>query len=490
MSFPKEQKKCTNLCDRLVKKTTHFFYTKFIKSHRENADRNRREFILNVVLLCVILISSLFTAMVCFDRFFIETTKTSKGMGVWPMFLIFLTFVSLHLLVRKGFFKFATVVVLSLVYLMTTYTMYHWGFDTPQVWISYALVIVMANVLTEFRVAIIILVIIFLTIFTITNFQLNGVMEPLRYWKAIEPTSVDAFQLGITLGMVAILAWLSNYEITKSLKRARASEQKLKQERDLLETKVKERTKELQQMQIEKMSQLYRFAEFGKLSSGLFHDITNHLTALFLNLENLQDLNEKKRVRTIKNDLKGVFNTKEKLEDFLNVMWKQLQVRDAEKKERFLLEEEVQKVMEVMQYNACKNKVTLVFKKTESIEVFNSPIKLSQVITNLILNAIEAYPRVDKISSIDKKKREVEIVLKKESDRAVISVRDWGDGISSDSINSIFNPFFSTKESSTRMGAGIGLFSVKEAVENSFNGTIAVESSSQGGTKFTVTFKV
>ncbi len=62
---------------------------------------------------------------------------------------------------------------------------------------------------------------------------------------------------------------------------------------DLLEIRVQERTEDIRRMQIEKMSQLYRFAEFVKLSSGFFHDIMNHLAVLFLNLENLEDINKK-----------------------------------------------------------------------------------------------------------------------------------------------------------------------------------------------------
>ena len=47
-----------------------------------------------------------------------------------------------------------------------------------------------------------------------------------------------------------------------------------------MEVKVEERTKELKKLQMEKMEQLYRFAEFGQLSSGLFHDLINPLTAI------------------------------------------------------------------------------------------------------------------------------------------------------------------------------------------------------------------
>lgn len=40
-------------------------------------------------------------------------------------------------------------------------------------------------------------------------------------------------------------------------------------------------------MQSEKISQLYRLAEFGRISAGIFHDLINPLTAISLNLEQI-----------------------------------------------------------------------------------------------------------------------------------------------------------------------------------------------------------
>src|SRR6185369_9267351 len=79
-----------------------------------------------------------------------------------------------------------------------------------------------------------------------------------------------------------VLAWLWNHEVEKSLKRARKSESELKEERDMLEITVEERTKALRQTEFEKVEQLHQFAEFGQLASGLFHDLLNLVNAASL----------------------------------------------------------------------------------------------------------------------------------------------------------------------------------------------------------------
>lgn len=48
----------------------------------------------------------------------------------------------------------------------------------------------------------------------------------------------------------------------------------------MLEQLVTDRTVQVQQIQLEKITQLYRFADFGRLTSGLMHDLVNPLTSV------------------------------------------------------------------------------------------------------------------------------------------------------------------------------------------------------------------
>jgi signal transduction histidine kinase len=99
------------------------------------------------------------------------------------------------------------------------------------------------------------------------------------------------------------------------------------------------------------------------------------------------------------------------------------------------------------------------------------PEFLTDVLTNLLLNAIEASPSGG----------EVTIRMRRQAAEAIIEIEDQGQGIPSGVRSRIFDPFVTTKS----RGTGLGLSIVKKRVEQ-LHGHIAVESQTSG-TRFTVT---
>jgi signal transduction histidine kinase len=83
-------------------------------------------------------------------------------------------------------------------------------------------------------------------------------------------------------------------------------------------------------------------------------------------------------------------------------------------------------------------------------------IQLQQVILNLVLNAVEA------ISGIDEGAREMRISTDRESSNGVlVSVRDLGPGLDPESVDRLFEPFYTTKPN----GLGMGLAICRSIVE-------------------------
>jgi signal transduction histidine kinase len=62
-------------------------------------------------------------------------------------------------------------------------------------------------------------------------------------------------------------------------------------------------------------------------------------------------------------------------------------------------------------------------------------------------------------------------------------VSDRGAGITDKNRAKVFRPFYTTK----KQGIGIGLFIVKQVVENDFGGTITILDNARQGTVMTVT---
>jgi signal transduction histidine kinase len=101
--------------------------------------------------------------------------------------------------------------------------------------------------------------------------------------------------------------------------------------------------------------------------------------------------------------------------------------------------------------------------------------RIKQALLNLLLNALEASKAGDT----------VEITTWNEGPFISIIIEDTGKGISSEEMENIFKPFFTTK---TR-GSGLGLAIIDRIVKE-HGGDIEVESKVGKGTKFTIKMKV
>ena len=102
------------------------------------------------------------------------------------------------------------------------------------------------------------------------------------------------------------------------------------------------------------------------------------------------------------------------------------------------------------------------------------PDRLEQVVSNLIGNALKhGSPH-----------RPVRISLRDDADSVILSVHNYGPAISPELLSVIFDPFRRASVGDGRIG--LGLYIAHEIVA-AHGGTIAVESTAQDGTTFTVT---
>jgi signal transduction histidine kinase len=129
----------------------------------------------------------------------------------------------------------------------------------------------------------------------------------------------------------------------------------------------------------------------------------------------------------------------------------------------------------LFRHDAERRNVRLEFDQpSEEISVVASEDALSEVLSNLIVNAIEAQPDGGR----------VRVGLARHADRLEIHVEDDGPGISPELRAKIFQPFFTTKAT----GTGLGLSIVARRVAE-MGGTIACESPLKNGkgTRFRLT---
>ncbi len=115
---------------------------------------------------------------------------------------------------------------------------------------------------------------------------------------------------------------------------------------------------------------------------------------------------------------------------------------------------------------------------SEPLYVDADPVRLTQIVENLLHNAVKFTDDGGRI----------EIALEREAGRAVLSVRDSGIGIAPENLSVIWDPFVQADTSLERIrgGLGIGLALVKSLVEL-HGGTVAARSEGVGkGSEFVV----
>lgn len=144
-------------------------------------------------------------------------------------------------------------------------------------------------------------------------------------------------------------------------------------------------------------------------------------------------------------------------------------------KEHFNFDKMVSEAIEGIQTATPKYRITVQGKA--GIEYFGDESHLTQVITNLISNAIKYSPHVD----------EVEIYVSTVSDFVKVSVKDFGMGIKEDERKKIFERFYRVGAIQKNFpGMGIGLYICDQIIKN-HGGSLWVESELGKGSVFSFT---
>jgi signal transduction histidine kinase len=115
-------------------------------------------------------------------------------------------------------------------------------------------------------------------------------------------------------------------------------------------------------------------------------------------------------------------------------------------------------------------------KRDAGISMVGDPVKFDQMISNLLLNSIDAIKERRRPG-----KNRIEIAVRDEQDRVNISFADNGVGIPAKNRGKVFDPFFSTK--SPGKGEGLGLFIVWNILKMQ-GGRIRIDPNYKDGARF------
>jgi two-component system phosphate regulon sensor histidine kinase PhoR len=140
-----------------------------------------------------------------------------------------------------------------------------------------------------------------------------------------------------------------------------------------------------------------------------------------------------------------------------------------------VLQDLIHRVVHVQQAEAEHKQIALITRLHPTpLHAHVDPQRMTQVITNLVGNAINYTPEGGEIS----------IELEPDGGQAVMRIGDTGIGIAPDMLEQVFEPFFRADDKAAE-GTGLGLTIAREIV-HLHGGTIDVESELGQGSVFTV----
>lgn len=456
------------------------FFSVLVQPRSRAPLQQRREFIVNVILVTAI---GLCLAALISNQNDILQSPDYSGVPAYVMPIVFLAFCCLFLLSRAGFHAVAAYCIVGMYFISATFTLAQWGADLPIGVLVYALLIVMSGALISTKWAFTMTVVNAFTLTAIWLLQSSHILQPDSYWKDMPPEAQDVMIITFIFASIAVVSWLFNREIERALNRALRSEASLKAERDQLEMKVDERTRDLRQAQFEKMSHLYRLAEMGKVASGFFHDLVNPLTVVSLNLERLSHATTSTdapppAAADVSALVTRAMSGTQRIEQFVQAAQKQIKQQSAIT--TFSLADEIRQVIQMLQPKAAAAGVRIEVHEQDPIWLRGDSVKFYQVVSNLIANAIDACEAIPDVA-----RKHINIQLSRDANAGRITIHDQGCGIAAENLEKIFNPFFTTKSSAR--GMGIGLAITKHIVEHDFNGSIHVTTVADRGSTFTIT---
>ena len=237
--------------------------------------------------------------------------------------------------------------------------------------------------------------------------------------------------------------------------------------RDRLSVRNRLEEAQAQLIQAEKMASL------GQLAAGVAHEINNPLTGILM-YGNL--LKEKLRADPLLQDnLNYILEDAERCRDIVKNLLAYSR-QSSTSRERFSLNTLIDESFTLIRDQKLFIDVTIrKFLSGDSLLVKADKKKMSQVVINLIMNALDVMEKKGVLTV--RTYRDVENKL------ACLEISDTGSGIPKENLTRIFDPFFTTKE--LGKGTGLGLSTAYGIVKDN-NGEIFVKETGPEGTTFLV----
>lgn len=305
--------------------------------------------------------------------------------------------------------------------------------------------------------------------------------------------------------ILIVIGYISKQKDNRLLKQQKEAilnvNKELKTKNDAVESGIK-KLKDTQS----KLVESEKMASLGQLTAGVAHEINNPVNFISSNIkplklsisEIMEILNAYRKLNDAESTESNIQKAKELEEKYdIEYLIKELNtilagindgaertkeivlgLRNFSRLDKHQLKEiKLSEMIDsnlVLLRNKYKDRIDIKRSYDENIPYIQCyPGQLSQVIMNILNNAIQAIDGKGTIS----------IKTRLSGEKAEILISDTGKGIPNDKLDNIFDPFYTTKE--VGKGTGLGL-SISYGIIQEHNGKIDVDSELGKGTTFTI----
>ena len=247
---------------------------------------------------------------------------------------------------------------------------------------------------------------------------------------------------------------------TAALKRAKAELKHLNEE---LEKRVDERTTQLRHASEAlreaqaQLAHVNRVTAMGQLAASISHEVMQPITAEINNVEAaLRWLgSQPPNLEEVRQALDEAVNEGNRAIDVIGRI-RALVKKAPPRKDACDINEAILEVVGLTRSEMAKHNISVQTRLAQDLpRIDGDKVQLQQVILNLIINAVDA------MRSISQGPRELFISTAKDVGGVLVTVRDSGPGLSPESVERLFDAFYTTKAD----GMGMGLSICRSIVE-------------------------
>jgi len=228
------------------------------------------------------------------------------------------------------------------------------------------------------------------------------------------------------------------------------------------------------------MFQQKRLAQAGEMISMIAHQWRQPLNNLSLSTQLLvskykkNKLDDKQIEYFEKNSQKQVQLMSQTIDDFRNFF------KPNKEKEEFELGEIVNNTLRILKSFLENKHISVSFETKKKYFYKGTKNELTQVILNILKNAIDALTESNALQ------KKITITLEENDKEILLSIEDNAGGIDKNIIDKIFDPYFSTKEN--KNGTGLGLYMSKMILEEHMHAIICAKNTKEGA-RFEIRFE-